>query len=135
GPEYPDTAAPPPGSSEPEYNLRIDVAAAQVVFNDSPIALWQVPRNVYRQAIVSWAELETKVRLAGQLGAYLYRARDDVRQRAARHGVDIGETYIVGDSPLVLLTALQSSFEPDPSSSHYDLRPAPTIDDDGTYDH
>jgi purine nucleosidase len=46
GPEYPDTAAPPPGSSEPEYNLRIDVAAAQVVFNDSPIALSSATQRV-----------------------------------------------------------------------------------------
>ena len=34
--------------------------------------------------------------------------------------------------PLVLLTALQSSFQADPSSSDYVLRPAPRILDDGT---
>jgi hypothetical protein len=27
----------------PEYNLNIDIKAAQVVFNDSSISLWQVP--------------------------------------------------------------------------------------------
>jgi hypothetical protein len=31
----------------------------------------------------------------------------------------MGETYILGDSPLVLLTALQSGFEADACSSHY----------------
>jgi Inosine-uridine preferring nucleoside hydrolase len=132
GPEYPGTAA-PPGTSGPEYNLRIDITAAQVVFNDSPISLWQVPRDAYRQALVSWAELEARVRPAGPLGAYLYRALDRVRQRAATHGMDIGETYIAGDSPLVLLTALQSSFEPEPSSSRFETRPAPTIENDGAY--
>src|SRR3712207_8005339 len=57
GPEYPDLAPPPPGASGMEYNLRIDVTAAQVVFNDSTIPLWQVPRNVYRQCLVSMTEL------------------------------------------------------------------------------
>ncbi len=132
GPEYPGTPA-PPGSDGPEYNLRIDITAAQVVFNDSPIALWQVPRDAYRQTLMSWAELEQRVRPMGPVGGYLYRAIDAVRERAAEHGVDIGETYIAGDSPLVLLTALQSSFEPDPSSSRSLTVPAPEISDDGAY--
>lgn len=45
----------------------------------------------------------------------------------------MGEIYILGDSPLVLLTALQSGFEPDPASSHYEMRQAPAIAADGTY--
>ncbi|HKB45269.1 MAG TPA: hypothetical protein VKC90_12800, partial [Chitinophagaceae bacterium] len=32
------------------------------------------------------------------------------------------------------LTALQSSFEADPSSSQYSLRPAPLINDQGLYE-
>ena len=43
------------------------------------------------------------------------------------------ETYALGDSPLVLLTALQSLFEPDPSSSRYVNRPTPALDDSGSY--
>jgi hypothetical protein len=117
----------------PEYNLNIDITAAQVVFNDSPLALWHVPRDAYRQTLMSWAELEARVRPMGPVGEYLYRAIDEVHERAAEHGADIGETYIAGDSPLVLLTALQSSFEPDPSSSRYDVRAAPQIGDDGAY--
>jgi purine nucleosidase len=132
GSEYPGTPA-PPGTSGPEYNLHIDIAAAQVVFNDSAIALWQVPRNAYRQTLMSWAELDARVRPMGPVGESLYRAIDSVRERAAEHGIDIGETYIAGDSPLVLLTALQSSFEPDPASSCYEIVPAPEIDNDGAY--
>jgi purine nucleosidase len=128
GPEYPGTPA-PPGPLVVEYNLNIDLLAGQVVFNDSPIPLWQVPRSAYRQTLMSWAELETRVQPMGELGAYLYRHIDAVRAK----GVDLGETYVAGDSPLVLLTALQSSFEPDPSSSFYDAVPAPQIDDDGFY--
>jgi inosine-uridine nucleoside N-ribohydrolase len=133
GPEYPDLGVPPPpGSSGIEYNLRIDLTAAQVVF-DSPIPLWQVPRNVYRQALVSMTELLTNVRPAGRIGTHLYERIFDVFELAAGAGLNLGETYILGDSPLVLLTALQSSFEPDPSSSRYVTRFAPRINDDGTY--
>ncbi len=38
----------------------------------------------------------------------------------------------MGDSPLVTLTALQSAFEADPSSSDYVIMPAPTVRADGT---
>jgi hypothetical protein len=52
----------------------------------------------------------------------------------AKWNFNLGEIYITGDSPLVLLTALQSSFEPDPSSSQYVLRPSPLINDQGLYE-
>jgi inosine-uridine nucleoside N-ribohydrolase len=133
GPEYPDIAPPPPRSSGPEYNLRIDIAAAQVVFNRSDIAIWQVPRSTYRQLLLSYAELLVSVRPHGALGRYLADNIERVMQWTSgfRHG--IGETYVMGDSPLVTLTALQSSFEADPSSSSYVTRPAPEIADDGSY--
>jgi len=133
GPEYPDLGTPPPGSEGVEYNLNIDITAAQVVFNDSTIPVWQVPRNVYRQCLVSMTELLTYIRPAGRIGAYLYERVFDIFELAAQVGLNLGETYILGDSPLVLLTALQSSFQPDPSSSRYVTRYAPRINDDGTY--
>ena len=132
GPEYPGVDA-PPGVDPVEYNLRIDVTAAQVVFNDSSIRLWQVPRNAYRQTLVAMAELEAQVRPMGRLGAHLFDAIARVYELAAPHGFALGETYIMGDSPLVLLTALQSAFQPDPSSSRYATVPAPEIGDDGAY--
>ena len=133
GPEYPDLAPPPPGASGIEYNLDIDVKAAQVVFNESTIPIWQVPRNVYRQCLVSMTELLERVRPAGRVGAYLYQHVFVIFLLAARVGLNLGETHILGDSPLVLLTALQSSFQPDPSSSRYVTRFAPRINDDGSY--
>ena len=53
--------------------------------------------------------------------------------RLGQYNLNIGETYIMGDSPLVLLTALQSSFEPDPSSSAYEIKIAPRISEQGNY--
>lgn len=132
GPEYPDLAPPPPGASGPEYNLRIDIAAAQVVFA-SGISIWQVPRNAYRQVLLSYAELITSVGSQGKLGTYLQKSIEGVMERTGKIGFNIGETYAMGDSPLVTLTALQSAFEADPSSSFYVLRPRPTIREDGSY--
>lgn len=134
GPEYADLATPPPGYSEVEYNLNIDQAAARAVFNRSALRLWQVPRNVYRQCLLSYAQLLTKVKPRGKTGVYLSETLETLIARIQRF-INIGETYILGDSPLVLLTALQSSFEPDPSSSHYVVRQAPRINPAGLYAH
>lgn len=133
GAEHPGLAAPPPGAMPVEYNLLIDVASAQVIFEDSGIPIWQVPRDAYRQCLVSDAELRVRVATAGPLGRHLY---DEVGQVMRMAGAFLGggaETYALGDSPLVLLTALQSVFEPDPASSRYVTRPTPAITDDGGY--
>jgi purine nucleosidase len=133
GPEHPGLALPPPDAMPIEYNLLIDVLAGSVVFGDSAIPIWQVPRDAYRQPLVSFTELRLRMAGEGALGARLYAALDRVRTTAGAHGIDLGETYALGDSPLVLLTALQSSFEPDPSSSRYVVRETPGIGDDGRY--
>jgi hypothetical protein len=113
-----------------EYNLTIDLAAARTVFNDSDVEIWQVPRNVYRQMIISDAELADGLKPAGTLGRYLLA---QIARVKAAPGVNLGETYILGDSPLVTLTALQSSFEADTSSSPYVVRPTPHLTEDGLY--
>ena len=133
GPEYEGLAVLPPGSKGPEYNLAIDIKAVQTVFNTTKIPIWQVPRNAYRQTLLSYTELLTRVKTQGKVGLYLYQAVASLMQRLVKVNYPIGETYILGDSPLVLLTALQSSFEADPSSSDYVLRLSPHIDDAGQY--
>ena len=133
GPEYTDVALPPPNYSSPEYNLNIDIAAARVVFNRSTIPIWQVPRNAYRQALLSYSQLLLKIKPQGRVGAYLGEVLESLMTRIQRF-INIGETYVLGDSPLVLLTALQSSFEPDPSSSEYVLKMAPKINERGAYE-
>lgn len=133
GNEHEGLASPPPGAMPIEYNLFIDVTAGQVVFNDSELPIWQVPRNVYRQCLVSDAELRRRVAATGNLGRYLYEETIAVTEGSADHGRGPAETYALGDSPLVLLTALQSLFEPDSSSSHHHAMPTPAIEADGSY--
>ena len=132
GPEYTDLALPPPNYTPLEYNLGIDINAARVIFNKSKINLWQIPRNAYRQALLPYSQLVLKVKPKGELGKYLSESLEKLMERIAKF-LNIGETYILGDSPLVLLTALQSSFEADPSSSTYSLRSAPRINEGGLY--
>jgi hypothetical protein len=134
GPEYPELATPPPGYTTMEYNLGIDLKAGQVVFNKSSIPIWQIPRNVYRQVMLPYSSLLLKVKPEGKIGAYLTANIERVMKMGVKYNFNVGEIYIIGDSPLVLLTALQSSFEPDPSSSFYVLRPSPLIDNQGLYE-
>jgi inosine-uridine nucleoside N-ribohydrolase len=130
GAEYSGLEIAPPKTKTPEYNLGIDSKAAQTIFNLSNISIWQIPRNTYRQALYSYSELVYKMKQNGTVGNFLIKKIDDLFQLA---NDSLGETYVLGDSPLVLLTALQSSWEADPSSCKYILRNAPQINDLGLY--
>jgi purine nucleosidase len=134
GPEYADLSPPPPGYTRLEYNTGIDIAAVQVIFNKSSIPIWQVDRSRYRQVLMPYSSLLLKVKTQGKIGEYLTSNIERIMKTGLRYNFNIGEVYVVGDSPLVLLTALQSSFEPDPSSSKYDLRPAPLVNSEGLYE-
>lgn len=130
GAEHEGLAVPPPKASKVEYNLGIDRVAGQVVFNRSAIPIWQVPRDAYRQALVSHAELRQRMG-KGKLATFLLGRVDDLLERSEQ---SLGEAYVLGDSPLVLLTALQSGWEPDPASCSYTSMPTPKITDDGKYE-
>lgn len=133
GPEHAGVAVPPPGAMPIEYNLLIDINAARVVFANPDLTIWQIPRNVYRQCLVSDVELRHRVAECGQLGQYLYDEVAYEQERVHDHGLEVCESYALGDSPLVLLTALRSTFEPDASSSFFIERPTPEITSDGAY--
>lgn len=130
GPEHADLRPSVPPQRHKEYNITIDLAAAQTVFNESAIEIWQIPRDTYRTLMISHAELEEGLRGAGALGVWLL---DQIERVIRTVGYTLGETYILGDSPLVTLTSLQSSFEPDPASSDYVVRPTPRITDQAGY--
>lgn len=136
GAEHPDLAAPPPGPGEPEYNFSLDPVAARVVFNQSDIEIWQIPRNAFRQMLVSLAELDSLAH-GSAVGRYL---RDQVLASKARlarnlpaHVFTSGETFTLGDTALVTLAALRSAFQPDSASSSYQVRPTPLLAEDGSY--
>jgi len=133
GMEHADLRPDLPVRTDPEYNMTIDLAAARYVFNETDIEIWQVPRDVYRRMLISRTELGAGLAPAGALGAWLLARIDAVRAMAEGAGFDMHETYILGDSPLVTLTALVSPFEPDSSSCDYVVRPTPMMDAAGNY--
>lgn len=132
GGEYPGVHV-APGAPLMEYNTDEDIAAAQVVFNHSNLRLWQVPRDAYRQTTVSLAELEVGLGRGGALGHYLADKLGQTFAKASQRLGSAGEAYVMGDSPLVLLTALQTTFEPDAASSFHRDVPCPTLNADGGY--
>jgi len=122
-----------PGTTNLEYNTAEDLIGARVVFEKQGFNFWHIPRTAYKQALTSQAELAVRMRV-GKLGEYLYNEIAKVHDwHIAEQNQNIGETYYMGDSVLVLVTALQSSFEPDPSSSFYDLVPKPFMNETGGY--
>jgi inosine-uridine nucleoside N-ribohydrolase len=78
GMEHDDLWPGRPVRHDPEYNMTIDAAAARYIFNDSDIEIWQVPRDAYRQMLISHAELEQGLAPAGKLGAYLLERIDAI---------------------------------------------------------
>lgn len=92
--------------ADTEYNVAIDRRAAQYVFNETQVPIWQVPREAYLTCAVSLSEIAASVAPHGPVGEWLY---DKLRASAARfagYRMNTGETWIMGDNPLVLLTAL-----------------------------
>ena len=130
GSEYKGIAIAPPTAKKLEYNLGIDIKAAQVIFNVSNIPIWQVPRDAYRQALYSYSDIVYRIKPKGNTGKYLVEKLEDLMKKSNR---SLGEAYVLGDNPLVLLTALQSSWETDPSSSKYVIKSTPLINDIGLY--
>ena len=125
----------PPGAPDMEYNLSIDPIAGQVIFNDSNIDIWHVPRDMYRWVMASRAELKARVLPHGKLGEYLYNSLARVSMMVQnRFNKSMGEIYVLGDSPLVLLSTLQTAFEPTPASSPWITKPCPNILDSGLYE-
>ncbi|MBE6481913.1 MAG: nucleoside hydrolase [Actinomyces ruminicola] len=132
GGEHPGLAYVPEGGTDMEYNLALDPASARYVFNDTQARIWQIPRDVYRSATVSMPTIRRGCARAGAVGAYLLSELNQVRALVAGMAHP-GATYVLGDQPLVLLSSLQTTFEPDAASSYYEVIPTPRIAEDGTY--
>ena len=94
-----------------EFNLKMDIAAANVVMRSS-VPLWQVPQNVYKQMSVSLAELQANVYPCGKIGEYLFTQMAAFNDRTG----DIphwphGEIWGLGDSPTVGVLLAESEKE------------------------
>lgn len=121
---------------EPEFNFSVDPVAAQIIFNESDIEIWQVPSDAYSQMLFSNAELE-ELGASGRLGAYLKARVDAIPEMFAKipgvPPVPASDAYVLGDSPLVTLTALVPPMQPDTTSCRYAMMPTPRLLDSGAY--
>jgi purine nucleosidase len=127
---------------DPEYNLNIDPLAAQHVFNASEVRIWELSREVYKTCLISATELQAHVAPCGKIGEWLYQKVADFPQRFGGK-FNTGETWTLGDSPLVLVTALTDWVPSDYkggkltyeriSSSAYETKPTPKLNSDGSF--
>jgi purine nucleosidase len=98
-----------------EYNRDTDPQAAREVLAREDLAVSQFPLETYRRCTYSVAELEHDLGGSGRLGAWLWRRYVEL---PVPDFVEQGETWPLGDSPPVLLTAL------DDASSTWTTSPA-----------
>jgi purine nucleosidase len=105
-----------------EFNLRNDIAAANVVF-DSGITIWQLPATVYSMVSVGYAELEEKIRGTSTLADYLIDQL--VEWNATHHGEPI-EHRSLGDSPAISVIL-------NPRGGVFRTIPAPSFGVEGGY--
>lgn len=130
-----------PNGDTGETNFNIDALAAQFLYNETNVKIWQVPRSVYRTCLVSATEIQAFIAPYGEIGAWLYDRLADLNRRFGP-GFNAGETWTLGDNPLALLTALQD-WNPvrtpkgieygKTGSSEYDEVYAPRLNPDGTF--
>ena len=97
-----------------EFNLRNDIAAANVVF-DSGITVWQVPSNVYSQVSVSYTELEEKIGGTSKLADYLINQMIEWNRTYWPEPI---ESRSLGDSPAISLMLY-------PRGGNFRIVPAP----------
>jgi inosine-uridine nucleoside N-ribohydrolase len=114
-----------------EWNLGLDINAANVVFG-SNVEIWQVPSNAYTQCLISMTEMRRDLYPYGELGKWLFEAFVSGSQNPNNNQ---GEAWVLGDNPLVLLTAVTPAFfGAEPISSRYHMEEARLIKPDGSYD-
>jgi purine nucleosidase len=89
-----------------EYNRDTDPEAAAYVLGLERLAIDRFPLETYRQCAVSVAELEHAIGSLGEVGAFLWRQFVDL---PLPDFIELPEVWPLGDSPPVLVTALDGA--------------------------
>ncbi len=122
-----------PDDSEPEFNFTADVFATQIIFNQSNIKVIQVPRSTYAKTMCSKVELINRMANVNALGAFIWSQYEELDKFAASIMLNFGEIYILGDSPLVIISCFGSPLGASESSSSH-VRQSFAINAQGGYD-
>lgn len=131
-----------PAGGKDEPNFSTDPLAAQYLYNETQLPIWQVPRSVYSTCAVSATELQAFVAPHGKIGDWLYRKVVEFPARFDNK-FNSGEMWLLGDNPLAVLTSLTDWVPSDYSngklsydrtgSSRFDEVICPLINPDGTF--
>ena len=89
-----------------EYNRETDAEAAREVLGRTELPVWQFPLETYRRCAFTVAELEQDMGGAGRLGAWLW---EQYLALPIPDFIELGELWPLGDSPPVLVTALDDA--------------------------
>lgn len=95
-----------PNVGKQEANFSIDPIAARHIYNATTVPIWQLPSDVYKTCVISDTELQAYVAPCGAIGAWLYTKIFEMSGKLGKYKLNTGETWTLGDSPLVVLTAL-----------------------------
>jgi inosine-uridine nucleoside N-ribohydrolase len=102
-----------------EYNRDTDPRAAEFVFATPGLTIWQFPLETYRRCAYSVAELEADLGGSGRVGRWLWTRFTEL---PLPDFVQLGGVWPLGDSPPVLVTALDdgsSSYRTTPNGRVY----------------
>jgi inosine-uridine nucleoside N-ribohydrolase len=89
-----------------EYNRDTDPQAAAFVFGRPELPIWQFPLETYRRCAYSVAELEHDLAGSGAVGRWLWTR---FLELPLPEWVQLGGVWPLGDSPPVLVTALDDA--------------------------
>lgn len=89
-----------------EYNRDTDLRAAEFVLATPGLQVWQFPLETYRRCAFSVAELEADLGGSGRVGTWLWERFLDL---PLPDFVQLGGVWPLGDSPPVLVTALDDA--------------------------
>jgi len=131
GHEYEGIASPPPADNRSSITSESTSTRRRLFSINRRFHLAGSARCLQAGAGVGFRAAQSEMKEEGRLAGFLLGKLREIKSRAKG---SLGETYILGDSPLVLLTALQSPWEMAPSSSRYMSMPTARITDNGLYE-
>ena len=136
GPEYPSSARTRSGRARDPGRSTTSTSTSRRRRSSSTsptIPVWQVPRDAYRQALVSMNELAVAGPAAGRVGAHLYDAIFGCTSSRRRFGLNLGRDLRPRRQPARPADGAAVPVRGQHLVERVRAHRAPRIDDDGTY--
>jgi len=112
-----------------EFNLLQDIDACRALLK-SKACVWQSNIDVYSRYEISMAELASRIRPCGKIGAYLFEQlleENEIEYNIPLPEFRRGENWSLGDNTTIAMLMENQA------TGHWYMRKAPKINDDMTY--